>query len=117
MNFIFLKNVYTFIFSAPKDQGSDLVYDAVVRSLNHLGFSYLDLYLIHWPGVHGVDISSKENKKLRKESWKGLEDLFKAGKLKAIGVSNYTARHLQEVLAHATVRPAVNQVFMIFAFF
>uniref|UniRef100_A0A069DSG9 Putative aldo-keto reductase n=1 Tax=Panstrongylus megistus TaxID=65343 RepID=A0A069DSG9_9HEMI len=107
-----LKRTDIFVTSklAPKDQGSDLVYDAVVRSLNHLGFSYLDLYLIHWPGVHGVDISSKENKKLRKESWKGLEDLYKAGKLKAIGVSNYTARHFQEVLAHATVRPAVNQV-------
>ncbi|KAK9509229.1 hypothetical protein O3M35_006587 [Rhynocoris fuscipes] len=95
---------------APKDQGADRVYNAVIRSLKLLDVSYLDLYLIHWPGAHGIDISNKENKKLRMESWQGLEDLHKAGKLKAIGVSNYTARHLKEVLNHSSIPPAVNQV-------
>lgn len=79
-------------------------------SLSRLGVTYIDLYLIHWPGASGVPMDSKENKKLRTESWKGLEDLHKSGQLRAIGVSNYTVRHLEELLKTCTVKPAVNQV-------
>jgi len=95
---------------APRDQGSSKVYDAVLRSLSALGVSYIDLFLIHWPGVSGIDVASRENKKLRTESWQGLVDLYRAGKLKAVGVSNYTSRHIHDLIAHSTVTPAVNQV-------
>ncbi|KAK9509232.1 hypothetical protein O3M35_006588 [Rhynocoris fuscipes] len=92
---------------APEDHGAERVYSAVTRSLKLLDVSYLDLYLIHWPGSY---LSSKDNQKLRKESWKGLEDLYKDGKLKAIGVSNYTARHIRELLSYCSVKPVLNQV-------
>uniref|UniRef100_A0A0A9Z6H5 Putative reductase n=2 Tax=Lygus hesperus TaxID=30085 RepID=A0A0A9Z6H5_LYGHE len=95
---------------SPKDHGANKVYNGVMGSLSRLGVTYIDLYLIHWPGASGVPMDSKENKRLRIESWKGLEDLHKSGQLKAIGVSNYTVRHLEELLKFCTVKPAVNQV-------
>lgn len=95
---------------SPKDQGANKVYEAVTGSLSRLGVTYIDLFLIHWPGASGIPIDSKENKRLRTESWKGLEDLHKSGQLRSIGVSNYTVRHLEELLKICTVKPAVNQV-------
>ena len=47
---------------------------------------------------------------MRKESWKALEQLYREGKCRAIGVSNYTKQHLEELLTYASVIPAVNQV-------
>lgn len=73
--------------------------DACEASLKRLGMDYVDLYLIHWP-VQGV----------RNRTWKFMEQLLGAGKCRAIGVSNYTIRHLRELLETAKVVPAVNQV-------
>ncbi|NHJ40587.1 MAG: aldo/keto reductase [Asgard group archaeon] len=73
--------------------------EAFETSYEKLRLDYIDLYLIHWP-VSG----------LRMESWRALEQLYKDGKCKAIGVSNYTIRHLEELLKEAKVVPAVNQV-------
>ncbi len=81
------------------DQGYDSALRAFDESLKRLGLFYVDLYLIHWP-------SSPK----RLESWRALEALYTSGKAKAIGVSNYTEKHLRELLAHATITPAVNQI-------
>ena len=59
--------------------------------------SYVDLYLIHWPAPHRI------------ETWKALERLYKDGKTRAIGVSNYVIRHLEEIFSHSSITPAVNQ--------
>ena len=59
----------------------------------------MDLYLVHWP-VQG----------LRHETWRAMERILADGKARAIGVSNYTVRHLEELLGSAKVPPAVNQV-------
>lgn len=73
--------------------------------------SYIDLYLIHWPGSGGIDIADKRNAQLREESWLALAELVTKGKIRALGVSNYTVRHLEELLANCEdIRPAVNQV-------
>jgi 2,5-diketo-D-gluconate reductase A len=72
------------------------------RALKELGVSSVDLFLIHWPG-QGDEAS-------RRESWRALEELHAAGKCRAIGVSNYTEHHLRQLLAHAKVVPAVNEV-------
>jgi Aldo/keto reductases, related to diketogulonate reductase len=71
----------------------------------------LDLYLIHWPGVAKLAIDHPENAVIRAETWKEMVTLHKKGILKAIGVSNYTIRHLKELFenSHGVV-PAVNQV-------
>ena len=93
------------VFITTKLWNSDHGYDAAQRacdaSLKALGVAYLDLYLIHWP-VQG----------LRGESWRALTKLYEDKKCRAIGVSNYTVRHLKELLASSPVVPAVNQVEM-----
>ncbi|KIR62580.1 oxidoreductase [Cryptococcus bacillisporus CA1873] len=76
---------------------------SIKESLDKLGLEYLDLYLIHSPRVTKGDI---------KGAWKELETLQKEGKTKSIGVSNFNKEQLQELLAHATVKPVVNQILL-----
>lgn len=81
------------------DHGYDRALAAFGESREDLGLDYVDLYLIHWPV-----------QELRRESWEALEVLYGEGKCRAIGVSNYMAPHLTELLATCSVKPAVNQV-------
>ncbi|MGG0590680.1 aldo/keto reductase [Priestia megaterium] len=81
------------------DQGYDTTIQAFETSLNKLGLEYLDLYLIHWP-VEGK----------YKDTWKALEKLYKDGKIRAIGVSNFQVHHLEDLIADAEVKPMVNQI-------
>ena len=81
------------------DQGYDETLRACDASLARLGAGRVDLYLIHWP-VQG----------LRNDTWRAMERLKRDGKARAIGVSNYTVRHLEELLARANEPPSVNQV-------
>lgn len=69
------------------------------ETLDRLALDYLDLYLIHWPGNNAF-----------KESWQAMEDLYEAGKIKAIGVSNFEIHHLEDLLSYAKVVPVINQV-------
>ncbi len=64
---------------------------------------------MHWPGVAKVDAKSPINAQLRKETWRVLEEYHGQGKFKAIGVSNYTVAHLQELLGYAEVRAPQTQ--------
>jgi len=81
------------------DQGYDSTLRACEASLKRLGLDYVDLYLVHFP-VPDV----------RKESWRAMETLFKKGRCRAIGVSNFTIRHLEELTEESDVVPSVNQV-------
>lgn len=82
----------------------------VKRSLQNLQIDYIDLYLIHWPGVSGIDVSSSENKTYRKMTWSALAKFHKSGQCRSIGVSNYTVSHLEGLLADCEgVPPSVNQ--------
>lgn len=81
------------------DHGYDKTIKAFERSLSELDLGYIDLYLVHWP-VSGV----------RNDTWKAMEQIMETGKCKAIGVSNYTIRHLEELLNFAKIIPAINQV-------
>lgn len=69
-------------------------------SLNKLGLTYIDLYLIHWPGTDDRYI----------EVYKALEQLHEEGKIKAIGVSNFEIHHLKKLLSEIKIKPVVNQV-------
>lgn len=82
-----------------EDQGYESTLQAFETSLNKLGLDYLDLYLIHWPG-----------KDKYKETWKALEKLYKDGRIRAIGVSNFQVHHLEDLIKDAEVKPMVNQV-------
>jgi diketogulonate reductase-like aldo/keto reductase len=68
------------------------------ESLKKLQVDYVDLYLMHFPVPE------------RNDSWKVMEKIYREGKAKAIGVSNFTIRHLKQLLENADVIPAVNQV-------
>ncbi len=81
------------------DQGYDSTLKACEASLKRLGLDYLDLYLIHFPVPE-----------LRIESWRAMEKLEQDGRCRAIGASNFTVRHLEELLEQHEVMPAVNQV-------
>jgi diketogulonate reductase-like aldo/keto reductase len=81
------------------DHGYDTALRAFAKSLRELDLGYVDLYLVHWPETG-----------LRAETWKAFERILKEGTARAIGVSNYTIRHLDEMSGYATIPPAVNQV-------
>jgi len=81
------------------DQGYESTLAAYQASLDKLGLDYLDLYLVHWP-VEGK----------YKDTWRALEQLYLDGRVRAIGVSNFQVRHLQETLIDARIVPMVNQV-------
>lgn len=91
------------LFVTSKVWNTDLGYDSTLAaydaSLNRLGLDYLDLYLIHWP-VEGK----------YKDAWKALETLYKEGRVKAIGVSNFHVHHLKDLLEDAEIKPMVNQI-------
>lgn len=90
------------IFLTSKLWNSEHDYDRALKafdeSLKKLGTDYLDLYLIHWPG------------KSNKDAWKALEKLYKDGRIKAIGVSNFKVHHLEELINECDIVPTVNQV-------
>jgi len=79
-------------------------------SLKKLNLEYVDLYLIHWPGIRGPLTNSPEVPEKRRETWRAFVDSHKKGKCKAIGVSNYTVQHLEDLLKHSNTAPHVNQV-------
>jgi diketogulonate reductase-like aldo/keto reductase len=81
------------------DHGYDSTLKAFDRSLKELGFDFLDLYLIHWP-VKGKF----------KDTWRALESLYKQGRVKAIGVSNFLKHHLLDLMDAAEIIPMVNQM-------
>lgn len=80
------------------DHGYDRTLRACDQSLARLGLEQVDLYLVHWPAPG------------RRETWRAMERLLADGKARAIGVSNYTVRHLDELLGECRIAPAVNQV-------
>ena len=91
------------IFVTTKLWNSDQGYESALRafdaSLRRLDLNYLDLYLIHFPVPE-----------VRNESWRAMEEILKQGKCRAVGVSNFTTNHLEELLQNSDLAPAVNQV-------
>lgn len=80
------------------EQGYEKTIKSFEDSLKRLGTDYLDLFLIHWP------------QPLHKETWRALEKLYNEGRVKAIGVSNYTVNHLKDLLKDSEISPMINQI-------
>jgi diketogulonate reductase-like aldo/keto reductase len=83
------------------DHGYDQALAAFDTSLAELGLDYVDLYLIHWP------VPAKD---LYVETWRAFENIYKEGRARSIGVSNFTVAHLSRLMDETATVPAVNQV-------
>ncbi|MFI2566172.1 aldo/keto reductase [Paenarthrobacter sp. NPDC018779] len=83
------------------DQGYEATLEAFEKSLDRLGIETLDLYLIHWQ-------QPKQDKYV--DTWKALIELKKRGRVKSIGVSNFTTEGLQRIIDETGVVPAINQI-------
>ncbi|CAG9781944.1 unnamed protein product [Diatraea saccharalis] len=97
---------------SPADHGNaDVVANAYRRSLDNLGLDYIDLYLVHFPGSAKIPAEDFRNTKLRDATWAGMTKLYDDGLVNTIGVSNFTIRHLKDIMnSNHGVIPAVNQV-------
>ena len=85
----------------------DLVMSSFEDSLKKIDTSYVDIRLIHWPNPAPFrDRWQAANA----ETWKAMEDLYKAGKVRAIGISNFRPHHIDELLKTAEIQPMVNQI-------
>ncbi|WP_434121845.1 aldo/keto reductase [Salinicoccus roseus] len=89
-----------------EDRGYENTKKAFENTLKELGTDYLDLYLIHWPANEKQFDDWKE---INLDTWKAMTELYKEGKIKAIGVSNFMTNHL-EALLDTEVKPMVNQI-------
>jgi len=72
--------------------------ESLLQTLRSLQTDYLDLYLIHWPAIARKAASSPEHKRLRLEAWKELNQAKREGLLRHVGVSNFTQKHIQELI-------------------
>lgn len=94
------------LFITSKVWKDSMGYENTIKSfentLKNLKLKYVDLFLIHWP--------KNKDDKLNIETWRALEKLYKEGKAKNIGVSNFLKKHLEELLDNSEILPAVNQI-------
>src|ERR1700710_1782228 len=94
------------IFVTSKLNNGFHAHDAALKAfdgtLEALGFDSLDLFLIHWP-LPGIDVDYVE-------TWKAMEEIYRSGRAKAIGVSNFNPHHLRKMHGETEVIPAVNQI-------
>jgi diketogulonate reductase-like aldo/keto reductase len=80
---------------------------AFEQTMENLGMDYLDLYLIHWPNPAKYRDHWQE---ANAGTWKAFEEFYRAGRIRAIGVSNFRVHHLQELEKTQTIAPMVNQI-------
>lgn len=99
------------------DAHPDSVLPAIKQTLRDAGLEYLDLYLVHWPlrlnGEKTLDFSGKNLVPFdMRGTWEVMEECQRLGLTKAIGVSNFTCKKLNQLLAYSNIKPVVNQVEM-----
>lgn len=90
-----------------EEMGYEETKAAFQRTLKNLNTDYLDLYLIHWP----LPTAAYSNwKQLDIDTWKAMEELYKEGKIRAIGLSNFLPHHIENLLENCEIAPMVNQL-------
>ena len=89
------------------EMGYEKTMAAFEASLKRMGLDVMDLYLIHWPRPNLTDENWRE---VSRETWRALEDLYQAGKVRAIGISNFLVHHMENLLTTARITPMVEQL-------
>lgn len=79
-------------------------------NLKKLGLEYVDLLFVHFPDEFTPDGKVVGSKEMRQEQWKAMEELQKSGKTRALGISHFCKRQLDDILEIATIKPAITQV-------
>lgn len=89
-------------------RGYDKTMESFEASLERLGLTYIDLFLIHWPANEKQFGDQAEV--INADTWRALEDLYKANRVRAIGLSNFKPHHIADLMKHAEIEPMVNQI-------
>ena len=89
------------------NQGYEAALASFEETCHQLQTDYLDLFLIHWPIPIG---HTHDWKQLNQETWRAFEQLYREGRIKAIGVSNFLVHHLENLLQTSEILPMVNQL-------
>ena len=99
------------IFVTSKLWNSDRGYDSALRAfektMDNLGFDYLDLFLIHWPANKKQFDNADQ---INADTWRAFEKIYESGRVKAIGLSNFLPHHIDTLMQTANVKPMVNQI-------
>jgi diketogulonate reductase-like aldo/keto reductase len=105
------------LFVVSKVAAEHKTYEAAMTGINEtlekMGLDYLDMMIIHSPQPW-VEVNQSDDRYVEgnREAWRALEDAYKAGKLKAIGASNFKQEDIESLLETATVKPMVNQILL-----
>lgn len=89
------------------DRGYKETLEAFERTMDALQIGYLDLFLMHWPAACGEAMTWQS---INSGTWRAMEEIYRRGRVRAIGVSNFLVHHLVPLLARAEVVPMVNQI-------
>lgn len=89
------------------ERGYETTLAAFEKSMARLKLDYLDLYLVHWPANPAV---SEDWAEVNSETWRAFEELYDAGRIRAIGLSNFSVSYLTELTKSARIAPMVNQI-------
>lgn len=85
----------------------ELAHQGFAESIADLGLEYVDMYLVHWPNP----IATRDHwQQANADAWRAMEELVDAGKIRAIGVSNFRPHHIDQLMQTARIKPAVNQI-------
>lgn len=95
---------------AAEHKSYDTAAESIDETLKKTGLDYLDMMIIHAPQPWAEFRGEKRYFEENKEVWRALEDAYKAGKLRAIGVSNFLTDDLENLLADVEIKPMVNQI-------
>ena len=87
--------------------GYELAKECFETALESMGLDYLDMYLIHWPVPKPHQDDWRE---VLPQNWRLMEEMYEAGKIRAIGVCNCLPHHLEVIMEHAKIMPMVDQI-------